>query len=579
MTDPRGDVTSSDTVGTDADGGAPSRRWLGVAVRWLGTAGFVAIVALVVDVDALWARLSALSLPWLGLALALSVPMYLMLAWRWWFIARRIDAPLSYRHAVGDYYLSTLLNQTMPIGIAGDAVRAIRHARRLERAGHADGAMAGMGPAVRALLLERFSGALVLALVVLVVAVSLAGRYPRIAAVSVAVVVGAGLIAGAGLLLARRRRGRGVIARFISDGRAALLVDGSLFFHLVLSTATLAILIGFFYIAARATGAALDGLRVAQVAPLILASMWLPLSFAGWGAREAVTAALFAAMGLSVTSGVAISVTFGVINLMVAAPGLAVLLVPDPDGNGPDSDGPDSDKPGDEGPEKSALSRDAESPYAPSLTHPAVWPLWMAAASVVAVAAGDARYFSVSGGLAFIMWALAGGRPWAAGPANWVTLGRVALTGSLAVIVPYLDRPLAVALIIGCFLMDGVDGWLARKTGTASRLGATYDMESDAYLVTMLCLLLCIGGHVGVWGLIAGWWRYAYALTIEFLPSAGEVPRSQLARYAYAALVVSLVTAFAFPAVASPVIAIGTVLVSYSFGRSLFWSFRSRAGG
>lgn len=576
--------TPEPTPPADVESAPPDTgtRPLAAAVRWLGTLGLLAIVAAVVDLEALWPKLRGLALPWLLAALALSVPMYLLSAWRWWYIARRIDAPIRYTQALADYYLSTLLNQTMPIGIAGDAVRAVRHARRLQRTRPGS----GYGPAVRALLLERFSGALVFAMVVLAVAASLAGSHPDIALVACGIVAAAAVIATLGMALAARRQGRGPVARLVSDGRRALLHGGSLFVHTGLSSAILAALIAMFYCAGRAADVTMDWLAVAQIAPLILAATWLPWSFAGWGAREAVAAALFGAMGLNITEGVAVSVTFGLFNLVVATPGLMVLLWP---GRGTvAATCTVTDAATDAATDVATASRpdrlvdevtDPAATDAPAARLPlraVIWPAWMALASIVAAYAAEARYFAIAASLAFVAWAVSRWREWAAGPANWLTLCRVVLTASLAWSIPRLDRPFVVALIITCFVMDGVDGWLARKTGTASALGAEYDMESDAFLVTSLCLLLHTGGLVGIFGLIAGWWRYAYAMIIVFLPSAGEAPRSQIARYIYATLVVSLVTAFAFPSIAVPTIIIGTVLVSYSFCRSLLWSFRLR---
>ena len=72
------------------------------------------------------ARLADLDPAWLVLALLISLPVYLCIAARWFLIARGLGAPLRYRRAVADYYLSTFLNQVMPLGVAGDAVRAVK---------------------------------------------------------------------------------------------------------------------------------------------------------------------------------------------------------------------------------------------------------------------------------------------------------------------------------------------------------------------------------------------------------------------------------------------------------------------
>ena len=37
--------------------------------------------------------------------------------------------------------------------------------------------------------------------------------------------------------------------------------------------------------------------------------------------------------------------------------------------------------------------------------------------------------------------------------------------------------------------LDGVDGWLARRSGIASAFGARFDMEIDALLILVLAVL------------------------------------------------------------------------------------------
>jgi len=91
---------------------------------------------------------------WLALALALGVPQVVLSAWRWRLTAGRLGVPLSLACAVREYYLATFLNQVLPGGILGDATRAWRHARE-----------AGSTAAWAAVLIERLSGQLALALV------------------------------------------------------------------------------------------------------------------------------------------------------------------------------------------------------------------------------------------------------------------------------------------------------------------------------------------------------------------------------------------------------------------------------
>lgn len=77
----------------------------------------------------------------------------------------------------------------------------------------------------------------------------------------------------------------------------------------------------------------------------------------------------------------------------------------------------------------------------------------------------------------------------------------------LAVLVPMT----AVALAL-----DAVDGWVARRTGTASALGARFDMEVDAFLI--LVLSVQVTPAVGPWVLAIGGLRYAFVVAGWLLP-------------------------------------------------------------
>ena len=292
-----------------------TRRWLGIG-RWLAMPVCVLAIFWLVDVRSVGAKLVHLQPRFIAAFLLLSLPLYLLSAWRWYFTAARVGAPLRFRRAFLDYYLSTLLNQVLPVGVAGDVVRTAR--QRV--------ALGEWGPAARAVILERFSGFVALALFVVASALVWLSRgrdsFMLVGAVALLIVAGGALLLSAG---AARWSWLQKLAR---DGRAAYLERGALGFQLAISTAHVAVLIAMFACAARATGVALDVPAIVQVVPLVLFAMTVPWAFAGWGAREVSTAALFSLMGVDAAAGVAVSITFGLLSLAAAAPGVVVLCLP-----------------------------------------------------------------------------------------------------------------------------------------------------------------------------------------------------------------------------------------------------------
>ena len=108
------------------------------------------------------------------------------------------------------------------------------------------------------------------------------------------------------------------------------------------------------------------------------------------------------------------------------------------------------------------------------------------------------------------------------GPANAVTIARtslLALLVALAVESPSPSTGLAIALATVVFsLLDGVDGWLARRSRMASAFGARFDMEVDAALLMALSILAWQHGRAGSWVLLSGLMRYLWVAAGWMLP-------------------------------------------------------------
>jgi phosphatidylglycerophosphate synthase len=116
------------------------------------------------------------------------------------------------------------------------------------------------------------------------------------------------------------------------------------------------------------------------------------------------------------------------------------------------------------------------------------------------------------------------------GPANGVTALRavlVALTAGL-VAVPTMAGVLwsAVGLATVAALLDGVDGWLARRTHTTSAFGARFDMETDAALILVLSVLVWQHDKAGAWVLLCGLMRYGFVTAGWVVPWLARPLRS-----------------------------------------------------
>jgi phosphatidylglycerophosphate synthase len=107
------------------------------------------------------------------------------------------------------------------------------------------------------------------------------------------------------------------------------------------------------------------------------------------------------------------------------------------------------------------------------------------------------------------------------GPASWVTIARATLAvGVAALVADSFTRDTPVALLVTlaavALALDLVDGWLARRTGTATALGARFDGEVDAFLI--LALSVYVAPAYGAWALAIGAARYVFLAGEWLLP-------------------------------------------------------------
>jgi phosphatidylglycerophosphate synthase len=98
------------------------------------------------------------------------------------------------------------------------------------------------------------------------------------------------------------------------------------------------------------------------------------------------------------------------------------------------------------------------------------------------------------------------------GPANTVTLLRMSLVAVLlAVVLGGTGGTWAVVILaVTALALDGVDGWLARRTRRVSRFGERFDMEVDCLFAVALTLIVLGQGKVGPWILLLAVPRYVF---------------------------------------------------------------------
>lgn len=166
------------------------------------------------------------------------------------------------------------------------------------------------------------------------------------------------------------------------------------------------------------------------------------------------------------------------------------------------------------------------------------------------------------------------------GWANGVTLLR-ALIGALLLGALPFDAFLddhgwwLFGLALTALVLDGVDGWLARRFAMESDFGGRLDMEVDAAFMLLLCVLLWRLDQTGAWVFAIGGMRYAFAATGWWLPRLRRALPPSLRRRAICAVqIAALATALAppvTPALATAICATALALLTASFARDIHW--------
>lgn len=300
------------------------RKFALVAVKFAVSAALLYFAVGRVNLDMLGDRLNNLDAMWIVAAVAVTVLQVVLVAIRWQRIVRICGAALPLWAAVRFNMVATFFSQVLPSTVGGDAARIWL----LARTG------AGWVTATYSVLLDRFVGVLMLAILVaggLYWSFGLIGNHVgRV----VLLVIGLGSLAGAAAFLAlgswpalKRWKITRPFPELALLGRKVLFsrqsgptaVSISLVVHL--TTALVA------WMVSRAVAVQLGYAdAVLLVLPVMLIAT-VPVSIAGWGVRESALVLAFTYAGLPAADGLVVSVLLGATQFVVGIIGGIVWLI------------------------------------------------------------------------------------------------------------------------------------------------------------------------------------------------------------------------------------------------------------
>jgi phosphatidylglycerophosphate synthase len=167
------------------------------------------------------------------------------------------------------------------------------------------------------------------------------------------------------------------------------------------------------------------------------------------------------------------------------------------------------------------------------------------------------------------------------GPANQVTTLRSALVALMAALIGEDSNPVAayaVMTAVTAVALDGLDGWLARRTRMATRFGARFDMEIDALLIQVLAVLAWQYGKAGIWVVASGLLRYVFVVAGWWSsrlrqPLFTSVRRRAICVVQIAGLIIALVP-MVIPPISTAIAAVALGALCYSFAVDTEWLWR-----
>jgi hypothetical protein len=319
-------------------------RSLKIAATLLITSLAVAYIVSKVDLGKTKDIITSASVPWLLLSFALTVITVPPMGWRWQRLLEVRGIHESLAWLTRAYLVSYAVGQVLPTSVGGDASRIFETSRRHP---------GQITPITGSVLLERALGGavtLVLAGIGLLLAI---GRYPIGAYFWVELLFVLGTIAAAFVFFSRAVRGRLVflvpIARRLRVEKPARTVYeglhgyrdhlGTLLAVAVVTTAAQLTRVVAIYASGRAVGIDLSLLPYVVLGPLLFLVMLVPFTVNGIGVREAFFVSFLGKLGIDHPHAFACGFLFFVMTILLALPGVVIVLWENVFGRTPVPDG------------------------------------------------------------------------------------------------------------------------------------------------------------------------------------------------------------------------------------------------
>jgi glycosyltransferase 2 family protein len=320
------------------------KRSLKIAATLLVTSLAVAYILSKVDVGKTKDIITSASVPWLLLSAFLTLVTVPPMGWRWQRLLAVRGVHESLAWLTRAYFVSYAVGQVLPTSVGGDASRIFETSRRHP---------GQITPITGSVLLERALGGAVTLLLAGIGLLLAIGRYPIGAYLWIELLFVLGTIATAFVFFSRAVRRRlvflGPVARRLRVERAARAVydglhgyrdhPGALLVVAVVTAAAQLTRVVAIYASGRAVGIDLSVLPYVVLGPLLFLVMLVPFTVNGIGVREAFFVSFLGKLSIDHDHAFACGFLFFVMTVLLALPGVAIVLWENVFGRTPVPDG------------------------------------------------------------------------------------------------------------------------------------------------------------------------------------------------------------------------------------------------
>ena len=262
-----------------------------------------------------------LRIGWFGAAIFIFWVAQIVSSVRCAYVARGLSGELDLETSVRAHFAGLWFNQVLPTGLGGDMVKIAKLKSRL-----------GLSIATRAAVLDRVSGLMML-LFALTIQLPLYPVYfdnphwlTSIGLASSAILVSIVAISGVANSVTQQFRlpfGVRHLGNLMAD--VWTFRKGRLFWQQFWTSLVVHFNgIACFALIAQSMGIHVDLILLVLAVPVVFVAALFPVSFAGWGVREAGAIWIFGTIGIPKESALGMSVGFGILLLIAGLPGLLV---------------------------------------------------------------------------------------------------------------------------------------------------------------------------------------------------------------------------------------------------------------